>query len=239
MKVKIVALLPPLLIAFGVVLSASDVPQKETESTVPELMDFHEIIYPIWHSAYPAKDYAELRSYVKDVDAGAKKMFDAKLPGILRDKEADWKKGIETLKQAVIAYDQAVAGKDDQALLNAAENLHSTFEMLVRIIRPVLEEVDAFHRVLYVVYHKYLPEKHYDQIRTASQELVLKAGVITKATLPEWLKDKAEPFKAAAERLQAESKKLADICTTGKSGDIDQAVEELHSQYQALEKIFD
>ena len=29
--------------------------KSEIDSSVPELFDFHEIIYPIWHTAYPEK----------------------------------------------------------------------------------------------------------------------------------------------------------------------------------------
>jgi hypothetical protein len=29
---------------------------SEISSSIPELSDFHEVIYPIWHTAYPDKD---------------------------------------------------------------------------------------------------------------------------------------------------------------------------------------
>ena len=68
---------------------------EETESRVEELSEFHEIIYPIWHTAYPEKDYAALREYVPEVNRLAKNLFDAKLPGILRDKQTKWDDGME------------------------------------------------------------------------------------------------------------------------------------------------
>ena len=40
----------------------------ETESSIPELAAFHEIIFPIWHTAYPAKDIAALQSYVPKIN---------------------------------------------------------------------------------------------------------------------------------------------------------------------------
>ena len=212
---------------------------EETESRVEELSAFHEIIYPIWHTAYPEKDYVALREYVPEVNRLAKNLFDAKLPGILRDKKAKWDEGMEQLKKTVEDYNKAAAAKDDQALLDAAEALHAKFEMMVRLIRPVLKEIDEFHKVLYVVYHKYLPNKEYANIRSVSDDMIVKAEAITQASLPKRLEGKSEEFSAAAKDLLEASKKLKATCLTENSGLIEKAVEYLHTKYQDLEKIFD
>ncbi len=230
-----------LFLLFGSIsLTAADIAQKEeTESRVEELSAFHEIIYPIWHTAYPEKDYAALREYVPEVNRLAKNLFEAKLPGILRDKKAKWDEGMEQLKKAVEDYNKAAAGKDDQALLDAAEALHAKFEMMVRLIRPVLKEIEEFHKVLYVVYHKYLPNKEYANIRSVSDDMIVKAEAITQASLPKRLEGKSEEFSAAAKDLLEASKKLKATCLTENSGLIEKAVEYLHTKYQDLEKIFE
>jgi hypothetical protein len=211
---------------------------EETESRVEELSEFHEIIYPIWHTAYPEKDYAALREYVPEVNRLAKNVLSAKLPGILRDKKAKWDEGLEQLKKAV-EYNKAAAGEDDQALLDAAEVLHAKFEMLVRLIRPVLKEIDEFHKVLYVVYHKYLPSKEIDKIEAVSDDFILKAKAITKTTLPKRLEAKTDEFVAAAGELLEASENLKKACASRDAGTIEKAVDSLHAKYQNLEKIFD
>ncbi|MDH7511897.1 MAG: hypothetical protein QHH14_03000 [Clostridiales bacterium] len=212
---------------------------QETESTVPELVSFHDIIYPIWHTAYPQKDYAALRGFAPEVKKLAEKIYAAKLPGILRDKEAKWKQGLEDFKSAVDGYVAAASGTDDEALLNAAEDLHAKYEMMVRIIRPVLKEVDAFHKVLYIVYHKYLPNKDYESIKSVSEEMALKAEAITKASLPKRLESKSELFRQAASELYESAKMLVEIAKSGEEVNIETAVEKVHTRYQSLEKIFD
>ena len=212
---------------------------EETESRVEALSEFHEIIYPIWHTAYPEKDYAALREYVPEVNRLAKNLFKAKLPGILRDKKAKWDLGMEQLKKAVEDYNKAAAGEDNQALLDAAEVLHAKFEMMVRLIRPVLKEIDEFHKVLYVVYHKYLPNKEYANIRTVTDDMILKAKAITKAKLPKRLESKSDEFSVAAMELLEASKLLKATCLAGNTDVIEKAVESLHAKYQNLEKIFD
>lgn len=62
-------------------------------------------------------------------------------------------------------YNEAASSGDNESLLNAAEELHSKYENLVRIIRPVIKEIDEFHKILYVIYHKYYPDKKNEEIR--------------------------------------------------------------------------
>ncbi|MCX8010896.1 MAG: hypothetical protein N3A61_07075 [Ignavibacteria bacterium] len=213
--------------------------EKDLESKVAELDAFHEVIYPIWHTAYPEKDYNALRSYLPEVNKLAEAIYNAKLPGILRDKEDKWKEGLKVFKNSVDDYNKACAGTGNEALLKAAEVMHAKYEMLVRIIRPVLKEVDAFHKVLYVIYHKYLPEKKYKEIAKVGNDLKVKAEAITKAKLSKRLEARTEAFnKASAELLQSVNK-LIKVSKSNKGKAIENAVEEMHTKYQNVEKIFD
>lgn len=227
------------LLSLGFILPAEHVPDPETESTVPELIDFHEVIYSIWHTAFPAKDFAALRGFLPEIEAGAAKINAAVLPGILREKKQAWESGLAEFNQAVAAYKTAAAGTDDQVLLDAAELLHMRFEMQVRAIRPVAKEVDAYHKVLYVVFHKYLPEKKYADICGVAPDMVAKAEAITKATLSKRLEAKVEAFQAAAAKLLAETKALEAAGKSCLEKDIVALVDTVHGAYQALEKVFD
>lgn len=211
----------------------------ETKSEVPELSAFHDIIYPIWHTAYPEKDYAALRKYVPEINKLAAPIFAANLPGILREKEAKWKEGLAVFKKAVDTYNAAAAGTDDAALLKAAEDLHMRYEMLVRTLAPVLKEMDVFHQALYVFVHTYQPEKAYDKIRGASADLAAKAEAITKAALPKRLEAKTEAFnKAAADLLDAA--KTLDAASQAHDHDgMLKGVDTVHAKYQALQALFE
>jgi hypothetical protein len=224
-----------------VLLAAAAVPAlaQETESAVPEIAAFHEIIYPIWHTAYPDKDIAMLKSLVPQMDELAGKVLAAKLPGILRDKQAKYDAGLAEFRKAVEAYDAAAKGTDDKAMLDAAETLHGRYEMLVRIIRPVLKEMDEFHKVLYVVYHTDLPAKNWDAVRVAAPDLKTKAEAVTQAKLPARLEPKAEAFAKASGELAKAAAVLAGLGPTADGAAVEQAVLKLHSRYQELEKVFD
>ena len=227
-------------IAF-VLFAAAAVPvlAQETEGTVPEIAAFHEVIYPIWHTAFPDKDIAMLKSLVPQVNELAAKVFTAKLPGILRDKQAKYDLGLGEFRASVEAYNAAAKGSDDKAMLDAAELLHAKYEKLVRTLQPVLKEMEDFHKVLYVVYHTDLPAKNWDAVRAAAPDLKAKAEAVTMAKLSTRLQPKAEAFAKASGELVKAATALAGLGPKVDGAAVEQAVQELHSRYQDLEKIFD
>lgn len=228
------------LISFALFFSQNLLAQEEecadeTNTNIPALAEFHEVIYPIWHTAYPAKDVEMLKSFVEEVNQKAEKIYNVKLPGILREKDAKWKKGVEEFKDAVNKYNEAAQSSDDQALLDAAEILHAKYENLVRIIRPIVKELDEFHKVLYVIYHRYLPEKKWAEIKKECSSLNDKAQKVLEAKLPKKLEGKSDEYKKLAQEL---IKSVNDLCKA-KDNEMEKAVENMHSKYEALQNIFE
>jgi uncharacterized phage infection (PIP) family protein YhgE len=210
----------------------------DTESKVAELENFHQVIYPLWHTYYSTKDYAALRNCVSEVNKLAEPIYTSKLPGILRDKKERWEKGVNEFNMAVTEYSDQAKNNDDELLLKSVESLHTQYENLVKIIRPVLKEIEQFHKVLYVIYHTHLPDKNYEKIKQLSNELVVNAKAITEASLPARLADKEKDFNSSASRLLEATKELQAIADNEDTQKIDKAVELIHSRYQNLEGIF-
>lgn len=237
-KTKWIVGLFGILALFGLVAQARQ-GMAETKSEIPELTAFHEIIYPIWHTAYPAKDAKMLRGFVPQVSELSAKIYAAKLPGILRDKDAKWKDGVAQFKTAVDAYLNAAAGQDDQALLKAAEVLHAKYEALVRTINPVLPEMEAFHQVLYVLVHTYAPNKEFDKIRGVFPDFQAKSDLLLKAKLPARFETKKEVFGKIALELSEAVNGLAVAANSHDHDGMLAGVDKVHAKYQALEKIFE
>ena len=213
---------------------------SEIDSSIPELSEFHEVIYPIWHTAYPNKDITMLKEMVSEVNEGADKIYLAQLPGILRDKKQDWDEGVKEFRSSVERYNKAMEGNDDYEMLSSAEELHSNFEMLVRIIRPVTKEVDEFHKVLYMIYHHYWPNKNKEEFNRAVDDLVLRAEELNTCVLPKWAKDKTEVYKEQSQKLFNSTDELKELKNnSANDSDIEKAIESVHSDYMALEALFD
>jgi hypothetical protein len=234
-----------LLIIFTLIFSfplysQEDQHSSEIDSSVPELFEFHEVIYPIWHTAYPEKNYAMLKEMIHEVNSGAEKIYSAQLPGILRDKQEEWDKGVAKFRTSIEQYNLAMNGTDETAMLEAAEVLHSNYEMLVRIIRPVTKEVDEFHKVLYMIYHHYWPNKSMTEFGEAVDDLEILAEELNKCVLPKWASDKSEAFTQQSQKLYEATENLKVL----KDSDADdtqlgKAVEDVHENYVALEALFD
>jgi hypothetical protein len=238
MKTRIILLF--LFVMLLVSVNYAQEKQHETSSAVPELEKFHEVIYSIWHTAWPEKDVKMLKSLLPDVEKGYNEIVKAKLPGILRDKQAKWDEGIKNLTASFNAYKTA-AGKDEkQPLLDAAEKLHANYEGLVRAIRPVLKEVDSFHQELYSLYHYYSAEYNFEKIKASSVVLTAKMPELKKAQLSERLKTKKAAFDKAVAELDKAVENLAVVVKAGNNKDkVRAAVETVHTKYQAVEKVFE
>jgi hypothetical protein len=214
--------------------------EHETKSEIKELTEFHDVIYQIWHTAWPEKNVDLLKSLLPDVEKGFSKIKAAQLPGILRDKKEKWNEGLKKFEASVNAYKEAATKNDAQTFLNAAEKLHSDYEALVRVIKPMVKEMDAFHQDLYLLYHYYNPEFNYDKIVSTVESLNLKMNDLMNVKLSKKLEAKQEKFDAAKESLKDALDELTIVVKKGKDKEaIDKAVDKTHSKYEELEKIFD
>ena len=210
----------------------------ETKAEVPALMEMHEVIYPLWHEAWPNKDVKMMNELLPQVQQHVAAVEKAELPGILRDKQAAWAEQVQALRATCTAYEKAAAAGDTQALLDAVEALHSRFEMMVRVIRPVMKELDAYHRVLYTVYHKILPEKKLAELPAAAAELASACSTLVAAPVPKRFAAREAELKTAFAALCQATAELQTAAAGADPAVTTAAVETVHTHYQATEKLF-
>lgn len=231
-----------LLLALASPLAAQD-HSAELSASVPALQKYHTVIFSLWHTAWPNKDTAMMARLLPDLEKGASAVAAAPLPGILRDKKTAWDAGIGKLNTALAAYRNALEAREMEKLLAAAEDLHRQYEGLVRVVRPVLKELEAFHSVLYMLYHYYWPEENLPKIRESATALTEKMAGLDSAVLPKRLEAKTGTFTTARANLGRAVQNLQELVTrepgTPAAEDLRTAVTGLHNSYQALEKVFD
>jgi len=240
MKKALLILFAFVLCSFTTSYSQEDHDLSELDSSVPDLFSFHEVVYPLWHTAYPNKDYKLFKELLPDVKEGAEKIYKVKMTGILRDKEDEWNKGVEKLHASVDAFDKACEANDEPAMLTTAEKLHTNFEMLVRIVKPLTKEVDEFHKVLYMIYHHYGPNKNNEELNKAIDDLMKRADEMKNAALPKWSEEKKEKFTKAAGKVYDSTKELKAVKDSNADAkQIETAIDKLHTDYMNLESVFD
>ena len=206
----------------------------ETSATVPALRDFHSVIYKIWHTAWPKKDYDMLAALLPEVEKGVAMVTSAELPGILREKKTAWTQEVEKLQGILKEYKATVEAKQKQPLLDAAEKLHAQYEALVRVIRPPLKELDEFHVVLYKLYHYYMPQESLTLVKASAEQLQEKMTLLNKVILPSRFKTREGSFKTARTQLDRSVSELGTAVASNDSGKIKAAVETVHSRYEVL-----
>lgn len=212
----------------------------ETSGRVPELDAFHKPIYTLWHDAWPAKDIAKLKVLLPDVEKAYTTLAAAKLPGILREKKAKWAEKLQLLTQAVKDYRKAVDEDNRDGILKATEAVHMNYEQMVRMVRPVMKELDAFHQDLYMLHHYYVPEQKAEQIKAFADSLLMKMVTLNSAALPKRLEAKSEQFVKARKNLDESVRAFADAVRAKKGkDDIARLESAVHARYQVLEKVFE
>jgi hypothetical protein len=218
--------------------TAPVISKQETTAEVPELDNLHEVIYQLWHDAYPAKNYALIKELLPQADELTAKLDAAILPGILRDKEAQWDEGKVKLTESLAELHKAADANDEEGMLKQTEAFHAAFEGLVRVIRPVVPALDAFHQELYKLYHYYAPEYDLPEIRTQAAAMKEAIPALQESKLPKKLADRQKDFDAAVVSLSSAVDELVATASTEDKDAILAAVEKVHMAYVKTEKIF-
>lgn len=231
---------PVWVLLFACSLQAQSERPPEAVARVPALESFHTVVREIWHEAWPNKDTALLRKLQPEVEKGIAQVSAAPLPRILHEKKSAWEQNVRKLQEIGANFKAAAAGTDDAALLAAAEKLHSQFEAMVRVIRPPLREIDAFHSALYMLYHHYLPSFQIDKIKASAAEMKDRMADLNRAKLPARLEAKQPEFVSArAELSKAVDEFGAVMAGAADRKQIEAAVEKVHSAYESLNSVFE
>ena len=95
-------------------------------TTLDDLLEaFHDLLYPLWHDAYPKKDAAAIKAEAAKLKVRAKLIL-----GSAESSEKPRVPGAKALLDGVTTLEEAVAAKDDMAVLEALRLVHDAYEKL-------------------------------------------------------------------------------------------------------------
>ena len=217
-------------------------PQKTTEMSKPRLEGlekFHDILAPVWHTAYPDKNYQAIRDAVPAFKEKMEVINKAEFPGFFREKKGDFEKKREALSNAVLTLREKSKGNDNEALLKATENLHTAYEQLVRIFAPRVKELESFHLVLYPLWHEALPNKDFKAIIACAPALQEKMDSLMKVELTERFEEIAPQFIEKRKSLKTSVDELAKACNKKDNKKIEEKLDKMHTAYQSLDGVFE
>lgn len=207
---------------------------RELRTEVPELNDLHHAIQGMWTDAAGRHDFARMRAYLPDIENATEALAQAKLPRVLRDRAAEWTSAVDTLRAAVSAYGDAVRGRDDGALLEAAAGVRERFGALVESIHPPFREIDRFHAALHPLVHGSLPAGNLAAIRTSVARLARPMRELNRGVLPGWLSSRQAAFVPARRRLSLAVDRLTAVAKGRDLGRIRAAGDSVHERFEEL-----
>jgi hypothetical protein len=224
-------------------MAAGDSPREpsdeELRTSLPELAEFHEVIFQLWHEAWPNHDYETMIALLPTVREHVGILQDVELPGIVREEQEGWDAGMERLTESLALYETAAETGDEEGLLAAVEQLHAAFENLVRILRPVLDELEAYHVELYRVYHYYMPDRNLLELRLTTARMLDRCAALLTASPPPDSGVEPGLFTAEVERLCEATEELQGTTEGEDWTAIDGAVERVHQRYRTIVEMFD
>ena len=215
-----------------------EITQKELTASVPELEKLHEVVFPLWHNAFPEKDFTMIKELLPQAESLFSELDKAKLPGILRDKQETWNKGKDILSSTINELKDAVSADNQEEMLQQVEAFHAAYERLVRIVNPLVPELEAFHMELYKLYHYYAPDYDIEKIKTAVKAMKERMVPLKEAKLPERLGGKQEEFEKSVNGLEKYLIDLEEMIKQELKENILESVEKVHTAYQKVEGIF-
>ncbi len=163
--------------------------------------DFHHLLAPVWHDAWPDKDYETLLA------AGPKfeKLFEAiaeMSPKLHSEKKVEtFNKNRTEFAEAVKKFAEACKAGDKEKAHELMPDLHDTFEMTASSLLPVhYPEFDGFIISFNLLNENHIPSNNIDGINGTVETLAAKVNGLNEKSIPTELQDnKAEILKDFAE----------------------------------------
>ncbi len=214
--------------------SASDT----TDLVKTTLEDFHKILVPLWHQAFPEEDFKTIRENVPLLQEKLMTLLKVKIPTYLQENEEKLKLYLSKRQELVFHMSQvnlAVTDTVDSSLASAFEQMHWAYEELVKVFAVQIKEIDSFHQTLYFLWHKALPEKDYDAIKKTAPVLKAEADSLMKATLPFGCSVKKDIFEKRKSALKDAVYGLAEVCKKASDQkEIEEALSLVHEKFVEL-----
>lgn len=222
-------------LTFSIISAVLALPVKGQD--VPELITLHKSIRVLWHDAWPNKNYDLIKSTLPELESSVAELSKAKLPEMMHNRQSKWDSEIKSLQANLAGLKNSVAEDNKENMLSFTEAIHTSFENLVRVIRPKLAELDSFHEDLYKLYHNCMPANDLENIRSIIPSMKEKALKLQQAKLNGKLAEKQSLYDKKVAELQKALLVLEKSAGKGNTKKVTAAGENVHTIYQQLDAL--
>jgi len=174
---------------------------------------FHHAVMPLWHTAWPEKDFETL--------IGSGMAFDslfgpiAELKPVIGNKKrlASFTESRKTLGEAVSQYTKAVKSEDGEKLYEILPGLHDAFESMASSLIPTpFPHFEGLVVTSDVILTIHLPNEDVDGITGSTETLVLKLTVFDSTMIPEELNVQREDILKSFSKMSEQAGFMKKSC---------------------------
>jgi len=187
--------------------------ERAAEHGMDPFAAFHKVVAPVWHEAWPNKDYdALLAAGPKFKEAFA--AIAAMKPKIDNEKRlAKFEEMRKEFGELVNAYAIVAAEGDKDAAYEMLPDLHEYFELTASSLLPVnYPYIEGIIMTKNMIMETHMPADNRDGIAGSTETLVMKLDSFDKKDIPEELTESAEDIAADIEAMKATAKLMAATC---------------------------
>ena len=186
---------------------------KAAERGFTPFEDFHHVMAPAWHDAWPAKDYDALIAVGPKFEEAFVAVAKMEPKFKLEARHAKFEKMRTEFGETVKAYAAAAAKADKDAVYEMMPGLHDAFEGTAATLLPVqYEEIDAITMVMRMILRKHLPDDNTEGIVGSTETLVTKVQGLTEETIPEEMAEVKEGLLEKFASLGDRAAKMKECC---------------------------
>lgn len=222
--------------------SAEDYPsQRAAQLGYEKFADFYDILSPLWHEAFPSKDYGTLMAAAPLLDSAVTAILEMKYSSRYERKFEGYKAKRHELLSLVMEYEKAAIEKDSARVYNIFPQIQAAFESTAVFLLPLpypafdraLTEVSRFTAALPVL-------KDVNERAKACENITQMIRQISPGNAPSELRERDLSGMVPKELVYFDtlSVRMHRALDSGEITKFEQLTKELNTRFQNFQRIY-
>jgi hypothetical protein len=197
---------------------------------------FHKIMAPVWHGAWPDKDYDSLLAAgptFKEAFAAIAKM---KPTFKTLDRKKAFLKARDGFSKIIEMYAAAAERGDKETVYDLMPQLHDAFEMTASTLLPVYyPEIEAAVITLNLIMETHLPKNNMEGILGSTNTLLSRFESLTDTTtIPDELQEKKKEIRTEIAAMKKLAQQMKECCDKNDMEHYKEHVRELDTKLKSF-----
>ncbi|UCC43104.1 MAG: hypothetical protein JSU65_08100 [Candidatus Zixiibacteriota bacterium] len=197
--------------------------------------EFHELIAPVWHKAWPEKDFEAMYAAAPKFAAQVGTIIELK-PAITNAVRLEsFKTSRALLADYVKQYSEAVSEKNQEKVYSILPELHEAFESAAAQLIPIdYPEIQGLMVTVKIIVDRHIPAENSDGIKGSTETLVFKASALTEESIPKRVGDRKKGLLKELEQIKTLVGRLEEFCAEDNMGEYKAVAVDVKNKLQSI-----